>query len=980
MKARGLVRCLLVGLAACLAGCDRAATGGDGGTAASDSDDGAVVITAEDASGPFEAGPLPPEDDPDAPAPAPDDEPSREEAVPEPPPPDGRDLPRGVDGPLPERPSNLWDVSLIQGTRYTRPHAPAMRTSADGRVAVQIIGTGVGARFHLLAPERLATDFARSPAGPAMLANEVPLRVTAAQLFDLDDRPGSGQHLGHLTVCDPTTQFPTAETRASPYVCGEGNRDDCYDLTVLGSQEFDAGPDRLFLVAAKVRVRVTAPKTAAARIAEVRVLERLRGPEQPFRRFLEPMVTQDGRLLVMRTGRSSFSWRNEAEGDRPVSGVFNVVYSVNSGTPCDPRGWVRWRPIAHAQYDLAVNGRGTARGYGFALQHWRDASGGRIPDGIDLPISYPWIDREGSNLFFFTSNELLFNPVTSTRDPDDVRARYRTRCVEGVPCIAAPTARQLASFEDATAQTRGLGVLGIWTNWKMVVLDGMLNNTDYGLGNWPAAHRMIELYQGSEGWVRVGTGRGNDRSQPVAPPAFTDNTEFVDAFENLFAHLGTMRPRSPRDLVWLMRSGKVSEELAFDDYLSQHAMIVAGMEVGLQTAGAGRDYRFIVRDGYVTHDSAPPGFRAAVYLQNAATSFPARFGFAPPAHGYLTGPARVEPVALGGIHGRGLWLRSGSGLRFPIAGNTPAGLPWYAGVFLDVRFADDGVPREVFSFPDGSALLLVGHGVIRLRGPTGSGLTRDIPVPPPLRPEYSRWTHLAVLATNGGRTVQVLVDGLELAAVSLPAPAFRVTAGNVWLGASQRPGVLGARGWFDEFKLLAERPVDEVLCNHARGTLVALTEATSPAWQARAEAFPAPVHARIAAALRAAPGGRYACLVDYAREGGASSREVPASMRSLRDALLAPEGPLTHARPRPDASGNPFCLSCHGEGRFLGLRLSALTPSPGVPMRDDPRRQPSQSLRVIYGTTTPESLAPSTLREVLRPDRRGTLIDPFLHP
>ena len=38
-----------------------------------------------------------------------------------------------------------------------------------------------------------------------------------------------------------------------------------------------------------------------------------------------------------------------------------------------------------------------------------------------------------------------------------------------------------------------------------------------------------------------------------------------------------MRPATPKDVVWIMSNGKATDELPFDDYTSQHSLVISNM-------------------------------------------------------------------------------------------------------------------------------------------------------------------------------------------------------------------------------------------------------------------------------------------------------------------------------------------------------------------------------------------------------------------
>ena len=210
-------------------------------------------------------------------------------------------------------------------------------------------------------------------------------------------------------------------------------------------------------------------------------------------------------------------------------------------------------------------------------------------------------------------------------------------------------------------------------------------------------------------------------------------------------------------------------------------------------------------------------------------------------------------------------------------------------------------------------------------------------------------------------TTALLVDGYGLETVGW-APSLSI-AGDLTAGTASGQG--GFVGWLDELKLFAYRPTAEVMCNHARGTLMSLTQASDQIWVDRADLYPTAVHDAIGAKLAASghpgsPVGEYVCYVDYAEPLMAHPRwGQNAGLESIRDVLLFPEGPLEFDVERPDSSGNAFCLSCHHGSGLHGLGLPALDPgAAGVGLQNDVRRQPMMPPRVIFGNVGQDMFGP----------------------
>ena len=80
------------------------------------------------------------------------------------------------------------------------------------------------------------------------------------------------------------------------------------------------------------------------------------------------------------------------------------------------------------------------------------------------------------------------------------------------------------------------------------------------------------------------------------------------------------------------------------------------------------------------------------------------------------GLARIEPVALGGIKGKGYWSSGEAPVRYPVSAQPQpiSGVAWTLGLFVDSR-GGDGENRALITFPDGSAIHLIGRSRVRYR-------------------------------------------------------------------------------------------------------------------------------------------------------------------------------------------------------------------------------------------------------------------------
>lgn len=902
---------------------------------------------------------------------------------------------------LPPSPRIQRDLALTSEAAgvqvVNRAVLPPLTTTADGRIGVS---REDGSNLYLFSPEKLGQHLWET-SGPETLSSVRKYALNAGRRLVSDD-PTTTLASNHSVICDPTRPFGADQAAAStptPQACAADPTRDCYSFVVITGSVDTLGRARLH--SRRVSLEVTAPKTAAAAI-DYRTITvgplvssgflTLRGkPSQIAGSVFEPTITNDGHLLVLRVGNSITDLEK-----------LDIVYAMHpnpaSDAPCDITKWTELSAVSRANSDARV------AHYGFARYPLRDGLGAAITPGMDLHASYPWIDREGRNLFFLGVETRLFGKVT--KDPaeplcpgggqNDVHpgtyswARVPVRCADG-----GTTSCKLDHNACEQPGLQGFAVAGLWTHGKIVLVDNRLSHTDFGLqlqDGQTNYRRRLRLYESGgpfgTGEVLVGGGR---QRQGSFPQAVGGNTSLIESLENRFIYDDHLRPRSPRDVVWVMSKGLASDEVVFDDFLSPHAIIVADMIPAWQhtdpRAGAQGRRRYF--DGWSGLDrTTPAGAAGELRFQNAATA-PPRIR-AVPAHGTLVGEGRAEPVGQGGIVGRGLWTRPTTRLRFDIPPQPATDTAYFIGVFVDMRDGDGSVVRSLLQFPDGSRLVAVGQHELRYLGAEG-GLVRSIPLPAQHR-LGGGWHHLGLHVGFGGGTVHLFIDGFKVDFVTqLASPVFRlISGGRFLLNAAERGGTVfpGLNAWWDELRIVMlplKNVQQELACNYAHGTLVALTAASPAGLRAFAEDYPTTFHDDLGRILRAkgegasvSPIGRYACVHDYSSEF-APELARPGTI-PLRSALLFPEGPLHAASPRPDSSANAFCLTCHTDRHLPEaptLGPAAIELRADLTVVSDRRRQPLQPFRLLFGNV-PDGFLGSPAQLPAAPG--GRLIDPLVAP
>ncbi|MFN3714669.1 MAG: hypothetical protein ACK4SX_13505 [Alcanivoracaceae bacterium] len=862
-----------------------------------------------------------------------------------------------VPPPRPEPPLIMRDMAKIDDQfKFTSPIIPGNRTTMDGRVALVAEG-GSGREespilrnliFSLHVPERVGSPIMTGPAGAEILGVGQPVMVP------VPSRIPAGLPLinynYHHAICDASPEFFTPTEKPNPYTCGADGQNDCYDVTIITSTSLLLETS---LWGTPARVEVANPKTRDARIVDVSLGETVRGATLHNSPNLnEPMVTEDGRLLTGRRGGFPRLWTNPNTGHTAIYG-HDLVYSVlpDNAAPCDVTGWRNFHPISHAPYDPNMVGR-----YGLAAYPFRDTEGKYIADGDDMGGTYPWVDRKGDNVFM---------SGIGARLSEEKSDRFPRRCAQsGANCD---------SYEQPKDYDRGQMVGGAWTHGKFVLLDAQINHVDWAVGIAPQAHFNVDLYRNAAGAdvpVRVGGGRFvmplRKDMVPHYPAGYSFNPNILDSVQNNFNYHHNLKTITPQDVVWLMSNGVATDEIAFDDYLYFDALIISNMQASISQGpvniNSGRTPQY--RDGnkrnlyqgIVPIFNIYDGGSEDIRIQNAATSLEWKM----PAYGRVEqgdSRSRIEPVAMGGIKGKGFWLDGSNRINYSVpaqVGKSISHYPWYISLFLDPRLAgNEGKPVTLVRFPDGTEIRVVvsNNSVRRVQYVRGTAVIADIGV-------FAKpgWRHLAWQLEPGNRTVTMLVDGFAYNQQTFSQPLFQMQRGALIVGGTGS-AASSFRGWLDEFKVLAQTPNPEVSCNHALGTLIAIDYQDQ--WLSTAGRYPDWAHQGVAqvAGGEAAASGKYACFHDYSRDWGAHLANIPNGTRGLREVINFPEGPLRFGQPRPDSTANAFCLSCHHAAGKNGLTVEALAYRP-INVEDDERRQPNQPPQRVFGNLPANWIAP----------------------
>lgn len=681
------------------------------------------------------------------------------------------------------------------------------------------------------------------------------------------------------------------------------------------------------------------------------------GNDQPYSMF-EPVTTGDGKILILN-----------------MHDAIGLMYAVApDGEECQADGFRLFKSLSCFPSDPRTQGYGLAQAAPTNAQGTKvflDSRGEAITPGSRMIGAYPWIDREGRNIFFAQVIDYREAWKATNQTPaQDERMHH-------------------AFYPDQHASAAGNGVvaLGAWTQGKVIVQDNLLNPTDFTGGsssvwnnsihNFTPYNFHLALYEGDDWIVRPST------------------SSLINSPEHHLHYIDALSPLMPFDVVWRMATNTHhNAEVAFDEYMLNNAFVIAHMNAPHVRRGE----KYYPRDGFVPsqpnesfrHGGSPDfQWRENPRLQNASTARAALapFRHAPPGELRVRGGARVEPVALGGVRGKGVYL-DGVNDFIDMGFQNPNHRDWFHGIWLDWRDLDTHRVRTIYFWPDGSWVGVSLHKIVAYNASVAqSERLQEIPLS---GLETGRFFHLGVKvydsSQNDERRLRFYIDGVPVGAVmrwnwptsSPQGSGFEMSAPHVdgwtWFvvgdpgPAFPSPGWddrVGFEGWIDEFRIYALSDTDphahgvhdahfeEFICNLALGTLTGAPGAevceqldlgcslldpscdtSHPDWHGRPSDFPIQ--------------SGHACIDRVHRNPGTQAA-------SCRRADLLDLPALASNSPRPDTQSNPFCLGCHRPGHTVpGLDMSALTSSTqefgaGTTKLDDPRRQPMEGPAALGG-------------------------------
>ncbi|MCH9647992.1 MAG: hypothetical protein K0U98_07120 [Deltaproteobacteria bacterium] len=468
------------------------------------------------------------------------------------------------------------------------------------------------------------------------------------------------------------------------------------------------------------------------------------GPDCRNGLFLfELSITADGKLLMLN-----------------LVGGKGLYYSYNEVGACRADGWSTLRPASDMpfdpdiwqNYDIGRAQRRMVDGVETSIP-FRDSLGQDIQEGENIDGAYGWIDREGKNMFFSMVN--------------DARDGYRaSSSTDSYPYLRGHT------NPDYTPG-KGVVVLGAWTQGKVVHLDNGLNPTDFG------GRRFERLRDPVTGAILASFLAEYDMPLYQGDPVVFSmkSSQNIFSLENHLFPYEAHSPSLPFDVVWTMSADtQRNAEVAFDEYLNDDAFIVANMAPPFFSVECSNGQRQLhPDDGFLPSNTCvriarspfPGGpdpiasykFKRNPKLQNAATRLE-QFdpqGEKVPDYLQLRGGARVEPVGLGGVIGRGVYL-DGNNDFMEARFFNPSATDWYFGLWIDSREALDSSVRTVFFFPDNSWIGMSRDQIVAHNPRFSTNQSMDISS---VGLEEGKFFHLGVkVTTEGGlRAMRFLING-----------------------------------------------------------------------------------------------------------------------------------------------------------------------------------------------------------------------------
>lgn len=665
--------------------------------------------------------------------------------------------------------------------------------------------------------------------------------------------------------------------------------------------------------------------------------------------MFEPSISGDGKLLIVNLGLGH-----------------GLHYSYNPEGTCKADGWKNFFPISKMPFDKNIYlnypiGKAqrkitSFKNYSYvASQPFLDGMGNPIKNGDPVEGAYLWVDRKVRNVFFNAINVVQ----------DQFKGIQNNLCNDS-DCML-----------DA-APGKGLHALGAWTKGKMIHLDSVVNMFDFG-------YRDLKMNENDQRVFEMNLYK--DEVTTLRPSAMT----IIGSQENILNYYDALSPLSPFDVVWnLSSNNERTGEIIFDDYLNKDLFLAThftqatapynynGGKIALFKNGFLPNSNFLSGDSLTKSDFR---YQEIPLLQNISNFMGSNSLSSP--YFEVLGGARVEPIAQGGVFGKGIFL-DGKNDSVATAVHVKNPLSSYLiTLWLDPRTLDDK-ERVIFAFPDYSSIALSKDKFIAKQC-VGSSCIKKAISTKLLNLKTNKYLHLGLkLITNNAksRKLSFYINGTFFNTLDFPLKAGASSfdfynGGNKGIFSLGRHNLISQEpsfhGWIDELRVYQfENSViplmyEEILCNHAYGSLVKIYQ-TDFKFKSLLSLY------NLASQMQLLRGGKkssaliceqlklssYNSGADFADQN-INSELICAdkvhrnphkefSSRCQRNVMYnIHTKQLKAGAPRPSFADVPFCLTCHSDkNNLLSLKNAALFELP-INREVDHRRQPLNVPQTLSG-------------------------------
>lgn len=391
--------------------------------------------------------------------------------------------------------------------------------------------------------------------------------------------------------------------------------------------------------------------------------------------FFEPSISGDGKLLFVNFGLGKgLHYSYNVNGDCSATG-WKDFYPI-SKMPFDKNVYENY-PIGKAQRRIVYTPWGTKKTISVPF---KDGVGDDIPEDRNIEGAYLWADRKVRNIFFNAVNVVHDNYI----------GEKNSECLSLDPnCVLD------------RSPGKGLHALGVWTRGRTIHLDSVANMFDFGSRptREPTDQRVFQmkLYK--------------DEVTTLRPSAMT----VIGSPENHLNEYDALSPVAPFDVVWKFSSNNErTGELIFDDYLNQFLFFGTHFTQSTKQRAHGDGFITLYKNGYVpqlSNFSTEAGTKSKFQLkeipllQNISGNSQMSDGSTADFNLEVLGGARVEPIAMGGVIAKGLFLDGNNDSAAISVNVKKSGSAWLLSLWLDPRTLDQQ-ERVVFGFPDYTSIAI----------------------------------------------------------------------------------------------------------------------------------------------------------------------------------------------------------------------------------------------------------------------------------